>query len=141
MASLDARCGASPSITIVFLKKIERHMESCYPVMACVHIQLTLYSPLKLTVPHLVETFSTFHATRRLVTVFATRNLSLSWPTLVKFTPFNTIYLRTCLILSFHLHLALLSGLLPSGFPTKTLYASLVSPYILHSLPISSTSI
>jgi hypothetical protein len=35
---------------------------------------------------------------------------------------------RSILILSTHLHLGLPSGLFPSGFPTKTLYAPLSSP-------------
>ena len=35
---------------------------------------------------------------------------------------------RSILILSSHLHLGFPSGLLPSGFPTKTLYTSLLSP-------------
>jgi hypothetical protein len=34
---------------------------------------------------------------------------------------------RCTLILSFHLHLGFASGFFPSGFPTKTLYASLFS--------------
>jgi hypothetical protein len=33
--------------------------------------------------------------------------------------------------------LGLQSGLFSSGFPTKTLYAPLLSPYVLHVLPIS----
>jgi len=39
-----------------------------------------------------------------------------------------TYHLLEILILSTHLHLGLLSGLLPSGFPTKTLYTPLYSP-------------
>jgi hypothetical protein len=45
--------------------------------------------------------------------------------------------LRSILILSFHIGLGLSSSLLPSGFPTKILYAPLLSPYVLYALPIS----
>ena len=41
---------------------------------------------------------------------------------------------RYILILSSHPHLGLSNGLLPSGFPTKTLYAPLLSLYALHIL-------
>jgi hypothetical protein len=40
-------------------------------------------------------------------------------------------------ILSTHLCLGLPSGLFPSGLTTKTLYAPLLSPYVLHLPPIS----
>ena len=40
-------------------------------------------------------------------------------------------------IKSSHLCLGLPSGLFPSGLPTKTLYTPLLSPYVLHSPPIS----
>ena len=36
--------------------------------------------------------------------------------------------LKSILILSYHLRLSLASGLFPSGFPTKTLYAPLLYP-------------
>jgi hypothetical protein len=46
-------------------------------------------------------------------------------------SPSHPISLRYILILSPHLHLGLASGLFPSGFPTKILYA-----FVLHALPI-----
>jgi hypothetical protein len=42
--------------------------------------------------------------------------------------PPQTHTLKICLLLYFHLSLRLPSGLFPSGFPTKTLHASLISP-------------
>jgi hypothetical protein len=47
-------------------------------------------------------------------------------PTPVPISPFNMSlsYLRSVLILSPPLHLGLLSGLFPPGFPTSNLYAS-----------------
>jgi hypothetical protein len=44
---------------------------------------------------------------------------------------------RSILILSSHLCLGLPSGLLPSGLPTKILNEPVLSPYVLHALPIS----
>jgi hypothetical protein len=46
---------------------------------------------------------------------------------------------RSILISSSHLRLGLPSGLFPSGFLTKLLYAALFSPHVLHSLAISSS--
>ena len=48
---------------------------------------------------------------------------------------------RSILILSSHLRLGLPNILFPSGFPTKTLYTPLLSPYTLHAPPISFVSI
>ena len=55
----------------------------------------------------------------------------------------TSYFVKILLILSFHLHLGLLSGLFPSGFPTKTLYSPPLSPpHVLHPLPpISFSSI
>jgi hypothetical protein len=42
--------------------------------------------------------------------------------------PFNPIFIRSIIILPYHLRLGLPSGLFPSGFPTKILYTFLISP-------------
>ena len=83
----------------------------------------------KLTGLQLVKNFLAFHRTRRFITALTSvRHLSLSWA-----SPIQSIYphptsRRSILILSTHLRLGLPSGLLPSGFPTKTLYTLLSSP-------------
>ena len=55
-------------------------------------------------------------------------------------TPHTTSW-RSILIIFPHLRLGLPNGLLPSGFPTKTLYTPLLSPYVLHAPPITFLSI
>ena len=71
----------------------------------------------------LVKKFSAFHGTRRFITALTSlRHLSPSWV-----SPIQSIYphptsWRSTLIVSTHLRLGLPSGLLPFGFPTKTLY-------------------
>ena len=83
----------------------------------------------KLTGFHLVKIFPAFHGTCRSITALTSvRFLSLSWA-----SPIQSIYTqptswRSTLILSTHLRLGPPSGLLPSGFPTKTLYTPLSSP-------------
>ena len=77
----------------------------------------------KLTGLQLVKKFLAFHGTRRFITALTSvRHLSLSWA-----SPIQPIYphptsWRSILILSTHLRPGLPSGLLPSGFPSKTLY-------------------
>ena len=83
----------------------------------------------KLTAFQLVKKFPAFHGTRRFITTLTSvRHLSLSWA-----SPIQSIYphptsWRSILILFTHLRLGLPSGLLPSGFPTKTLHTYLFSP-------------
>ena len=96
----------------------------------------------KLTGLQLVKKFPAFRGTRRFITALTSvRHLSLSCA-----SPVQSIYphptsWRSILILSTHLRLGLPSGLLPSGFLTKTLYAPLSSPYAPHAQPISFFSI
>jgi len=92
----------------------------------------------KLTGLQLVKKFPAFHGTRRFITALASvRHLSLSWT-----NPIQSIYphptsCRSILMLSTHLRLGLPSGLLPSGFPTKTLYTTSPHPFAPHAQPIS----
>jgi len=77
-----------------------------------------------LTVTQLVKRYPIFYEYRRFLTVFkGTRHCSLPWPSRIQSTNVHPIFLRSILILSFHLCLDLPSGLFPSGFATKILYA------------------
>ena len=82
-----------------------------------------------LTGLQLVKKFPAFHGTPKFITALTSvRHLSLSWA-----SPIQSIYphptsWRSILILSTHLRLGFPSGLLHSGFPTKTLYTPLSSP-------------
>ena len=83
----------------------------------------------KLTGLQLVKKFPAFHGTPRFITALTSvRHLSLSLASPIQsIYPHPTSY-RSVLILSTHLRLGLPSSLLPSGFPTKTLYTPLSSP-------------
>ena len=82
----------------------------------------------KLTGLLLVKEFSVCHAIRRFINAFKTaRHLSLSWASSIQSIPPHPTSWRSILILSSHLRLGLPRGLLPSGFPTKTLYTPLPS--------------
>jgi len=77
----------------------------------------------------LVKKFPAFHGTRRFITTLTSvRHLSLSWARPIKSIYSHTTSWKSILILSTHLRLGLPSGLLPSGFPTKTIYTPLSSP-------------
>ena len=88
----------------------------------------------------LVKKFPAFHGTRRFITALTSvRHLSLSWA-----NPIQSIYLhptscRSIITLSTHLRLGLPSGLLPFGFPTKTLHTPL-SPTHTRHMPSPSHS-
>ena len=77
----------------------------------------------KLTGSQLVKEFPAFYGTRRFITAFTMpHHLSLSWARSIQSTPPHPTSLRSILILSSYLLLGLPSGLLPSSFPTITLY-------------------
>ena len=83
----------------------------------------------KLTGLQLVKKFPAFHGTRKFITALTSvRHLSLSWASPIQSTYPNPTFWKSILILSTHLRLGLPSGLLPSGFPSKTLYTPLSSP-------------
>ena len=83
----------------------------------------------QLTGLQLVKKFPAFHGTRRFITALTSvRHLSLSWASPIHYIYPHPTSWRSNLILSTHLRLGLPSGLLPSGFPTKTLYTPLSSP-------------
>jgi hypothetical protein len=83
----------------------------------------------KLTGPQLVKKFPAFYATRRFITAFTTaRQLSLTSARSIQSTPLHSTSWRSALILAFHICLGLPSRLFHSGFHTKFLYATLLSP-------------
>ena len=83
----------------------------------------------KLTGLQLVQKFPAFYETRRFITALTSvRHLSLSCASPIQSTYLHPTSWRSILILSTHLRLGLPSGLFPSGFPTKNLYAPLSSP-------------
>ena len=86
----------------------------------------------------LVKKFPALHVTRMFITALT----SLPQPSLSSARPIQAKYPQrpswcSILILSTHLRLGLPSGLLPSGFPSKTLYTHISSPYTPHAQPIS----
>ena len=86
----------------------------------------------KLTGLQLVKKFPAFHGTRRFITALTSvRHPSLSWASPNQSICPRPTSWRSILILSTHLCLGLPICLLPSGFPTKTLYTPLSSPIVI----------
>jgi len=82
----------------------------------------------KLTVLQLVKKFPAFHVTRIFITALTSvRHLSLSWASPIQSKYPHPTSSRSILILSTYLRLGLPSGLLPSGFLSKTLYPPLLT--------------
>ena len=83
----------------------------------------------KLTGLQLVKKFPALYGTRRFITALTSvHHLSLSCASPIQSTYPHPTSWRSILILSTHLLLGLPSGLFPSGFPTKSIYAPLSSP-------------
>ena len=88
----------------------------------------------KLTGLQLVNKFSAFHGNRMFITALTrVRQLSVSWASAIQSIYPHPTSWRSVQILYTHLRLGLTSGLLPSGFPTETLYTSLSSPICVFS--------
>ena len=82
----------------------------------------------KLTGSQLLNKFPAFYGTQRFITAFTSAyHLSLSSVTSIRSMPLHPTSWRSILILSSHLSLGLPNGLFPSGFPTKSLYTTLLS--------------
>ena len=83
---------------------------------------------VKLSGSQLVKKFPTFYGTRRFITAFTSfHHPSLSWASPILSTCPHPTSCRSILILSTHLRLGL-----PSGLPTRTLYAPPLLPHMNH---------
>jgi hypothetical protein len=83
----------------------------------------------ELTGLQLVKKFPAFYGTRRFHTALTSaHHLSLSWASPIQSSHPHPTAWRSILTLSSHLRLGLPCGLVPSRFPTRTLYTPLPSP-------------
>ena len=118
---------------------LSRFVNDCYKVF--ITYLLTPWCRVlleKLTGLQLVMKLPAFYGTRRFITALTSvRHLSLSCASPSQSTYPHPTSWRSILILSTHLCVGLPSGLFPSGFPTKTVYATSPHPYAPHAQPIS----
>ena len=135
LATFTALCEELHLCVVVFQQyNDKRYKNSLLKFMLCI-VWSYLLTPWcrvlleQLTGLQLVKKFPAFHGTRRFITALTSvRHLSLSWA-----SPIQSIYphptsWKSILILYTHLRLGLPSGLLPSGFPSKTLFTPVSSP-------------
>ena len=93
--------------------------------------------PWRATSPQLVRKFLTLYGSQRFIPAFASlHHLSPFWARPIQSMTFKPTSWSFMLILSSHLHLGLPSGLIASGFPTKTLMA----PAVSHTCHMSCSS-
>ena len=104
---------------------VEHEMQVC----TCLLAPWSRFLLEKLTGFQLVKKFPEFYGTPRFFTAFTSaRQLSLSWTRSMQSVPPLPPPIRRIEYPPFNLiHLDLLSGLFPSGFPTKTMYTLLLS--------------
>ena len=115
---------------LLLVKKI-KYLKFCWPASWYTNLLTPWCRVLleKLTGLQLVKKFPAFHGNRKFITApTSVRHLFLSWASLIQSIYPHPTSWRSILILSTHLRLGLPSGLLPSGFPSKTLYTPLSSP-------------
>jgi hypothetical protein len=95
----------------------------------------------KLPVAQLLTNFPTFYGTRRFITLL-TRTLPwyLYWATWIQSISHHPVSLRSILILPFHLRVSLPRVVFVPGFPIEIPYALILSPCVLHAVPIASSS-